>query len=174
MTASYGSWQYQDLIQTYSLTDNRQYPCKKLKPDMSTVMGFLENPEFSIFKYIVETSQMNVKMSQDQFNSTVFVCDDSVLRKKYGESFFMNLDRNTALTILNFHIIPRSISYKTLLQNKVAKLDTKNPRSEIIFFNDSGTIILNNQATVLKETQLNNGIIYTIDGLLIPENFMLC
>lgn len=173
MTASHGVWQYEDLIQTYNLNDLNVYPQKEFIPPSNTIMDFLMNPNFSFFRHLVITSKMDIQMSQEQFSSTVFVCDDNTLRKRYGEDFFMNLDRNNALNILNFHILPRVIGYKSLLQNKISKLDTKNPRSEIVFINKNGTIKLNGNVLLLEEIKKTNGIVYIIDDLLLPENFVL-
>jgi uncharacterized surface protein with fasciclin (FAS1) repeats len=168
MTSSHGYWTYQDLIQTYDLSDIRRVPPKNPTYSSDTIMGYVNHDEFKIFKFLVKTAQMDEKMDQYSFNSTLFICKDEDLLKNYPEEFFMKLDRNSARTLLNYHILVRQIDLKSLLGSRASKIDTKNPRSEIEVSCKNGTVLLNNQAYVIKEVSRSNGIIFIIDNLLIP------
>jgi uncharacterized surface protein with fasciclin (FAS1) repeats len=176
MVSYYGNWTYNDLIQTYDLPEKRSILNKSPKYQSDSIMGFLtKDSRYSIFVYMIKLAQLDLRMDQEQFKSTLFVCDDYTLLQTYPEEFFMNLDRNTALTIINFNIIPRLVTHNSLNSITLAKLDTKNPRSEIILFKKNGQIILNGQAKLIEEYQQSNGVIQVIDGLLLPENFVnLC
>lgn len=176
MTASHGYWSYYDIIQAYELTDKKFLPNKEPSYHSFSVSGFLKgNPNFKYFMYILETAQTNNLTNDQEYNTTLFICDDNTIRKMYGEEFIMNLDRNTARKLLNLHSLAKKIHKKTLLGRRVAVLDTKDPESEITFTNNRGDIILMSGNTkrriVSEEIEMENGLIYVLDGLLIPENF---
>jgi uncharacterized surface protein with fasciclin (FAS1) repeats len=176
MTSCYGTDAYKDLIQTYDLADLKRYPEKKLAYDPNSVMGFLSsNQNFKIFSYLLRVAHSDVIANQREFMSTLFIADDETLLRQLGEKFFMNLDRNTAIKLLNLHILPRVVNKSTLLGRRVAVLDTKNQTSQISMMNNNGLISLislNKKFNIISdEIKRNNGIIYVIDGFFIPENF---
>lgn len=174
MVSYHGYWQYQDLVQSYNLTDYRSYPPKQSLYNPNSISGFLNNnKDYSIFAYLFKVVKIDQIADESQFKSTVFVCNDELLRKNLGEEFFMNLDKNSATTLINTHILPRVVNEQTLLGRRVALLDTKNPKSQINMVNNKGQICLNNQAYIIsKQINCSNGIIYLIDNLLLPENFL--
>ena len=171
MTSCYPTWTYLDLIQTYDLPDKRRILAKKPVYSPNTIMNFLDSEEYSIFRFIATTAQMTEKMDQELFNSTLFVCSDENLKKNYTEDFFMNLDRNTARTLLNYHTLTRQINLKSLLTRRACKIDTKNPKSQLNIACQNGTILINSQAYVLQDIARSNGNILIVDNLLAPENF---
>jgi hypothetical protein len=173
MVSYQGYWQYRDLLQTYDLPDKQKTLLSEPCYPKDTVMGFLTQPDYTIFKYIAQVAQLDVRMAQELFTSTLFVCDDKTLLDQYGESFFMNLDRNSCLAILNYSIIPRILTMKTLKSLVMAKLDTKNAKSEINFYNNKGTMTLNGYINMLGEVGCSNGVVQKINGLLIPSNFVI-
>jgi uncharacterized surface protein with fasciclin (FAS1) repeats len=87
----------------------------------------------------------------------------------------MKLDRNSALKLLNLHILPRVVGKNTMLGRRVAILDTKNSTSQISMMNNKGQISLislNKKFNIIsEEIRKDNGIIYVLDGFFIPENF---
>jgi hypothetical protein len=176
MVSYHGYWNYQDLIQTYDLEDKRRFPAKETY-DKNSVYGYLcENPDFTIFKHLLITANLEKKADHPQFNCTLFICDDKTLLSKYGEKFFMNMDRNTALTLVQFHMFNRSIGMKTLLSKKGCIIQTKRIESQmsVDILDEKGKqkIHLNQQAYIISdEIKRNNGMIYIIDNLLFPENF---
>lgn len=176
MTASHGYSTYKDLIQSYDLSDLRRIENKEPTYRKNSVMGFLSNhKDFKMFSYLLKIANANITADQVQFNSTVFICNDETLKQKYGEEFFMNLDRNSALKILNSNILPRIVGKKTLLARRVAILDTKDGRTQLTLLNNNGNLSISTRCTNLNfisdEIILDNGNIYVLDGLFIPENF---
>jgi hypothetical protein len=176
MTSCYGTYSYKDIIQSFDLNDLKRYPPKKQEYNTNSVMGFLsKNENFKIFSYLMKISNTDIIADQLEFTSTLFVADDDTLKKQLGEEFFMNLDRSSALKLVNLHIIPRMIGKQTFLGRRVAVLDTKSPTSQISMMNNKGEISLislNKKFTIIsEEIKRNNGIIYVLDGFFIPENF---
>jgi len=177
MVSYHGYWNYQDLIQSYDLEDKRRFPPKE-KYDKNTVYGYIcDSPQFSIFKHLLKTANLEKNADHPQFNSTLFICDDKTLFQLYGETFFMNMDRDTALNIVKFHMLNRMIGKKTLLYNKGCLVQTKRESSQItidVLTNEKGEnkIHINQQAFIVSdEIKRSNGLIYIIDNLLVPENF---
>lgn len=173
MVSYSGYWTYKDLIQTYELPDKKPTLLNEPSYPEDSVMGFLSQPEYSIFKYLTQVAQMDIRMSQSLFTSTVFVCDDENLKEQYGEDFFMKLDRNAALSIINYSIIPRIMTLKTLESVRMAKLDTRNPKNQINFLNKDGTLVLDGHIVMLGQVGRSNGIIQKVSGLLIPVDFQM-
>jgi hypothetical protein len=173
MTACFGYHTYLDLIQTYSIPDKRGYPPKEPKYSVDTIMGLLTNhEEYSIFKFLVKTAQMDRQMDQENFRSTLFVCNDENLKKKYPEEFFMKLDRDSARTLLNYNILNIQMNLRSLLTRRESKLDTKNPRSQLNVASNGKVLSINNQAYVLEEISRSNGTVFITDNLLTPEGFV--
>jgi len=176
MTSCIGTYTYKDLIQTYDLTDLRATPSKESTYDANSVMGFLKsNGNFKIFSYLLKIANTDVIAGQREFMSTLFIVDDETLKKQLGEQFFMKLDRNSALKIVNLHILPRVVNKSTLLGRRVAVLETKNPTSQVSMMNNRGNISLislNKKFDIISdEIRRNNGTVYVLNGLFIPENF---
>lgn len=174
MVSYHGYWQFQDLVQSYDLYDKRSYPPQEYSYNKDSVYGFLKyHPDFSIFAYILKVAKMDIIADQKQFNSTLFVCDDDTLKKIYGEGFFMNLDKNSATILANYHILPYPVNEKSLLSRRISVLDTRDKKSQLTIINNKGNISINNQASVVsKQIDKNNGVVYVLSDLLMPENFL--
>jgi uncharacterized surface protein with fasciclin (FAS1) repeats len=173
MVSYHGYWQFQDLIQSYDLYDKRSYPSPEHSYSKDSIYGFLKyNGNFSIFAYILKVAKMDIIADQKQFNSTIFVCDDETLKKIYGEEFFMNLDKNSATILANYHILPYPVNEKSFLSRRISVVDTRDKKSQLTIINNKGKININNQAFIISEQiDRSNGIIYVLNDLLIPENF---
>lgn len=176
MTSCFATNNYKDLIQAYDLSDLKRYPPKQQTYDENSVMGFLHsNGNFKIFSYLLKIANTDIIANQKEFMSTLFVADDETLTRQLGEKFFENLDRNSALRLVNLHILPRVVGKSTLLGRRVALLDTKTSSSQISMMNNRGNISLithNKKFNIISdEIRRNNGIVYVIDGFFIPENF---
>lgn len=176
MTSCYGTYSYKDIIQSYDLNDLKRYPPKEQEYDPNSIMGFInKNGNFKIFSYLMKISNTDIIANQLEFSSTLFIVDDETLKNQLGENFFMNLDRSTALRLVNLHIIPKMIGKQSLLGRRVAVLDTKNSSSQISMMNNKGEISfisLNKKFNLISdEIRKKNGIIYVLDGFFIPENF---
>ena len=76
---------------------------------------------------------------------------------------------NTKKCPLYAHLLNRKISKQTLMSQRLTKIYTKNEKTEIMFLNNYGDVILNNMSNLVKENiNLQNGIIHEIDRLLLP------
>lgn len=182
MTSIYGYWTYQDLIQAYDLKDLRKVPEKtKRSYKPNSISGWLQRNGYSLYLFLLETAQCDQLASEEQFNTTMFVCDDETMLNEYGEDFFMNLDRNSARRLLNIHSLPRIIRVPTLLSRRVAVLDTKDKgdtqgETNLTFTNNRGNITVmcsrtSKWCTLMKEVILDNGVIMVMNGFFIPQDF---
>jgi uncharacterized surface protein with fasciclin (FAS1) repeats len=182
MTSSSGYYPYLDLVQAYSLNDLRYVPRKNISPyPEETVMGWLSSQQnekkFSIFIYLLRTAKMDMIASQPQYNSTLFACPDYILRERYGEDFFMNLERGSITKLMNIHTLPRVIHMKSLYSQTVSILETRDKDSTLTITNTGDQILLNGAGNngdcklISGEFEQRNGSVYVIDDLLIPENF---
>ena len=178
MTASHAYYQYKDLVQSYSVNDLPYVPAPPRLYDNRSLMGYLSShPQFSIFVYLLQIAGMDQLVNQPQFMSTLFVCPDELLRVQMGESFFMKLDRNSAIRLVNLHILTRIFHPSTFQQQHLSLLTTRDPVEKVmVIYNENRPILVQgagNQtapAQVLEVEQQNNGIIYVLSGLLLPEN----
>lgn len=177
MTSIYGYWTYQDLIQGYDLADLKKVPAKGEKTyPRNSIAGWLQANGYTIFLYMMEVAMIDQLAAEEQFNTTLFVCDDEVMLREYGEDFFMKLDRSTARRLLNVHSLPRVIRTSTLTTRRVAVLDTKEPQCNLTFTNNRGTItVMSSRSSkwcnLLGEVALQNGLIMKMDGFFVPENW---
>ncbi len=172
MVSYHGYWTYQDLVQSYDLKDTRRFPPKETY-DKNSVYGYLrDQQDYKIFTHLLRVSNMDKKADHPQFDSTIFICKDEILVKYYGEDFFMNMDRNKALTLITFHMLNRKIGKKTLMGRNGCSLQTKREESQVMIDVLDNQLIINRQAKVVSdELKVGNGYLYEIDNLLIPENF---
>jgi len=172
MVSYHGYWNYQDIIQSYDLKDIRRFP-EKEQYNKESVYGYLQtNPDFTIFTHILKTANLDKVCDNLPFDSTLFVCDDETLRRTFDDSFFMNLDRNSALALINFHILNKRIGKRTLLSKRGCLIKTKKNSQISIDIQDNKHIHINQQAFIVSdEIPRSNGLIYILDNLLIPDNF---
>ena len=180
MTSASGYYPYQDLVQTYSVDDLRYIPNQPYRYQKNSVAGYLQSSgDFTILLYLLRTAKMDVILDQQQFHSTLFAFPDSLIRMRFNEDFFMNLDRGSIIKLVNVHILPRMIDEKTLRSKRLSILQTKDDYSKLTFINNGENMPLLINATknnlechiISPAIFQNNGVIYVIDDLLIPENF---
>jgi len=162
-------WAFQNILQAEK---DEKKDTFKIRPD--TIAGFLHQPNFEYFDWIVKKADMELKMAHEQFDSTLFVVDNNYLIKQFNnkerlEHFLKNLDKNNAVNLLNAHILNRQIYKKTLLSQRLTKVYTKNNKTELMFLNNNGHMTINNKSNLLKEDiQLSNGLIHIVDQLFFP------
>lgn len=175
MVSYHGYWQYEDLLQTYELTDKRRFPPSEQPYNKDSIMGFLSNnPDYSIMAYIVKTAKSDRKMDDGQFNSTLFVCSDSDFHKMYSDDFAMQLDKNSATSIVNYNIIIRYLGINSLKTRAACKIDTKDRSNNInILHTIQGktSTIFANGYKITGEQKCSNGNIIFVEGLLLPPTF---
>lgn len=184
MTSASGYYPYLDLVQTYSVDDLRYIPSPHHTYQPNTISGFLQQSnDFRIFFYLLKIAKLDGIANQSQFNSTLFVCPDKILKQQFGgDDFFMNLDRDSALKLITFHILPYKVNAETLRKQTLSILKTKNQSSLLTLINNGNhfPICINgpshptspNKAHIISdEIMLGNGMIYVIDSCLLPESF---
>jgi uncharacterized surface protein with fasciclin (FAS1) repeats len=166
MVSYSGYWQYQNLIQADPIPKK-----EKCYIPENSISGYLQtHPEFKLFQWMIKLAEMELKMGNEQFDSTLFVVPDSYLIRQFGsEQYFINMDKHRAIHIINAHLLNRKIHKKTLESQRLTKIYTKNQSTEIYFLNNYGEITINNMAKIIKEDiRLDNGVIHIIDNLLLP------
>lgn len=179
MTSSHGYFAYRDLVQTYSKQDLRYTPAPEYIYNKNSISGFLQQKDFSIFAYLFRAAKMDVLADQEQFKSTLFVCPDEILRKQFGgDDFFMNLDRGSIVKLINMHTLTSPFNEMSLRTRKLAILNTRDPISKLTLINNGPNQLLEIDAArnkgcriISPEMKCNNGVVYVIDQLLLPENF---
>lgn len=183
MTSASGYYPYLDLVQTYSVDDLRYIPSQSQTYHPYTISGFLQrSKDFGIFLYLLKIAKLDGLANQSQFKATLFACPDSILRNQFGgDDFFMNLDRDSALKIITFHILPYKVNMETLRKQTLSILKTKNETSLLTLINNgydtplflngpTHPSVLNKAHIISDEFILENGIIYVIDSCLLPES----
>jgi len=166
MVSYHGYWQYENIIQAEPIPKKSECRIKT-----STISGYLETqPNYKLFQWMVRLADMEKKMGDEQFDSTLFLVNDENLLKQFGsENFFINMDKHTAIHILGAHLLTRQIHKKTLASQRLTKIYTKNLKTELIFLNNYGEITINNKANLIDaDIDRSNGVIHLIDQLLIP------
>ncbi len=184
MTSASGYYPYLDLVQTYSVDDLRYIPAPSQTYRKNSISGFLnQSKDFRIFFYLLKIAKLDGLADQSQFRSTIFVCPDNILRDRFGgDDFFMNLDRDSALKLITFHILPYKIGIDTFRKQTLSLIKTKNENSILTVINNgydtplciNGPVndSVSNKARIISdEMMLDNGIIYVIDNCLLPESF---
>ena len=98
MVSYHGYWQYQDIIQANPI------PKEKCIINSNSIAGFLANPNYTLFRWMMKLADMELKMGNEQFQSTLFLVNDENLRKQFGsDEFFLKMDKHKAVHILGAH-----------------------------------------------------------------------
>jgi len=164
MVSYSGYWQYQDIIQA-------ERPAKKVCIyNQNTIMGYISsNPDYTLFTWMIKKAEMDLKMYHELFDSTLFIVNDANLRKQVGEDAFVTMDKNTAINLLNAHLLDKKIHKKTLMSQRLTRIFTKNQKTEIMFLNNNGNVTLNNMSKLIKEDIIvSNGVMHEVEYLILP------
>lgn len=163
MVSYHGYFQYQNIIQAEPIQ-----PKQVIRVDQDTIAGFLStHKDYQLFFWMVKKAGMELRMGSEQFDCTLLAVNDENLRRQFGgDDVFINMDKHTAINILNAHLIKRKIYKKTLLNQRLTKIYTKNEKVELMLLNNNGTITINNMSTMSSEVVLKNGVIHLIDKLV--------
>lgn len=161
--------------QNISRQNNTGYfnPCTSTK---DTILSFVQNnKEFSLFYYIIQLARLENILDDSSNNTTIFIPSDLYLKKKYPDSFFLQLTYLDAKSIVLSHQLPRKITLEMLLSSKNLKLDSikqygdnKSFYSNCIQSSDSISIQLDNSFIILDQSNqfLQNGIVHVIDDFI--------
>lgn len=184
MTSASGYYPYLDLVQTYSVDDLRYIPSPSQTYRQNSITNFLQqSKDFRIFLYLLKVAKLDGLANQSQFKSTLFICPDAILRNQFGgDDFFMNLDRDSALKLITFHILPYKIGMETFRKQTLSIVKTKNENSLLTIINNgydtpicingsSHSTFSNKSHIISDELVFDNGIVYIIDSCLLPESF---
>lgn len=127
--------------------------------------------KFSIYKHLVITAQLERLFNSIQTSMTFFVPLDSSLLSKHPENIYLNMDKNQALSILNYNTLPRVIDSKTIKSSQKLKLETRIRGQKMCSKIRGNTIFLNiNSVRVVNEDIIvNNGLVHWTDDFCIPE-----
>lgn len=127
--------------------------------------------KFSIYKHLVIISQLDKIFNSIQTSFTFFIPLDSSLLSKHPENIYLNMDKNQALSIINYNTLPIVIDSKTIKSSKRLKLDTRIRGQKICSKINCNKIFLNiNSVKVVNEDIIvNNGIVHWTDDFCIPE-----
>jgi hypothetical protein len=162
MTANYGFTTGADYAFTY---DEPRVNEKKIN-DNSLLYLLNRNIDYSKFLSIVNKAGLEEYIDHPMATLTLFACKNNYIR--LTDNALLNMDRYTARKIVTYSILDK-IKKRHLLCNG-NHLVTKHPASKILSQTDNGVLRLNRNIEVLDNgTMAENGILYSIKGLLIPE-----
>ena len=149
---------------------------KIVQPNPGTVWDFLtQHDDFKVFKFLVETAQLEYIFNELQANITAFVPSDKNLLAKYPEQMFKNMEKHQALRMINYNTLPRKVLMKELTSSESMKLDTR-IRGHVLYTQSSGPnrlVLIGNvghPAEVIRgDLIVNNGLIHITNVFALPE-----
>lgn len=132
-----------------------------------SITNLLQSKEYEHFAYLVDISGLAARYDDPQAQFTIFAPKDKTLSPE-AKRAITNADKNTAIRIVNMSTLPRVIDEKTLLSSRYAKVETRNDKNPVIINCDRRGCFINDRRIVTADCRINNGIVYEIDGLLVP------
>lgn len=171
MTSMQGYNTATDFSFMYDVKDLRANQLADTFPPGS-ISGFIfNNPEFSLWKYLLIRSQQDVKYSQHSAFFTLFIAEDDDILKSYTENEFLNMDLYTARQTVLYSTIPKIIRPESLYKLKdIIQVNSRIDDSFLTLQNLGGPCFVNG-SRIKGVKQLDNGIVYIIDKLLVPPAF---
>ena len=169
MTSSGPYSQSYNFTHMFDFTDyNGNLPKKVACPN--TLLGLIyNNPDFSIFKFMVNRANLESFFNLSQADFTIFVPSDSELLSKVDKNIFTNMDILTARAIVKTCMLNNRISSEVLEDSPAAYYYTTEPSNRLFITNINGETFLNNNVKIIKkDIVLSNGIVHVIDGLFEP------
>lgn len=169
MTTLQGYNQVTDYTFMFDLPDLRS---NKVLPkyDKDSITGFIFNDKnFTIFKYLLETSQNEARYNDIQAYFTLFVTPDDRILRDFEMAEFTNMDLYTARQFILYNTIPKVIKPDILLNLKdITNVSTRINSQYVQLQNFNGTLHVND-SKILYVKECKNGIIYVIDKVLFPD-----
>ena len=152
---------------TFDIPDLRGPLPKRTFRD-GTLSCVIENhPDFSMFRYILNTAQLENIYDDLQANITLFVPSDQQLHAK-GINV-INLDIGTARSIVHASSLNRRITRDILEDNPASYFLTRNPNIRLFKTNINDRTYINNNVNIIhKDMICTNGIIHVIDSIIFP------
>ena len=160
--------------QSYNFThmfDFNDYngPLPKVLPCPNSLLSIVNNnPDFSIFKFMVYRARLESFLNSIQANFTIFIPSDKHLLRKVDKDIFTNMDILTARSIVKTSMLNDRISSEVLGDSPAAYYYTTEPSNRLFITNINGDTIINDYIKIIKkDVLLSNGIVHVIDGLII-------
>ena len=148
----------------------------KLVPQTNkkNLLGFLQNnPEFTIFNYLVNLSNMAGLFNSDQSYITLLLPRDQFIARNYPENSFLNMDLLTARKIVENHILERNISVDMLQSSNGLFLTTRGG-NRLYYQRDHRDAMTINHTIGLSNDSLKteNAIVLFVDNIIMPHDVM--
>jgi uncharacterized surface protein with fasciclin (FAS1) repeats len=130
----------------------------------------LNNAYLTEFRNLVKKSQLGIDLTKDKF--TIFIPSNNVIRSidTFNRDYLLNPDSMNFRKLLRNHFV-KDILFPNTLKDLETIETIEKSKYKVIATND---IIKINNATVIREPIFtDNGIIYIIDTLLIPDSIQI-
>lgn len=162
---------YYDLTTTYDIADYKSINYLNKAPKDS-MMSVLYEKGYSYFADLINTAELQDFFGNEQANFTLFVVkDDSI--PEHLKKLLINADKNTALSIINYNTLKQFTGMKSLHSAACYYVDTRYNKDRLLIENTPRGTFIDQTSKILEVVHnLNNGIIYVVDKLLIP--YYLC
>lgn len=151
----------------YSMQDLRACKNKgKIEYDNGTIMGILNRtPVYSKFARILQIAQMDGIYNQSQANFTLFVAPDSCV----SDELMRSIDVGDARRIVKSSSLNRIIPSVLIEDSPATYFMTTDERTKLFITNLHGVTLINDGIRVVeKDISASNGMIHTIDNVIIP------
>jgi uncharacterized surface protein with fasciclin (FAS1) repeats len=168
MASLHGYFEWYDLAKGFNnIGDYRgsQYGYNTRPSSLTTA---LDSNNFKYYRYLVEKANLLGRFDDPQARFTIFAPSDDTLDDE-TKRIITNADINLAKNLINFSTIPRVIRSETLNESGVYWMDTRNSPERILVDSRPGNgVLLSGHRLLGAKLELGNGVLYQIQGLLIP------
>lgn len=141
-------------------------PADHTLTNMSLVDIFTANPSFStMIKGLVSTDLITVLSGTGPF--TVFAPNDEAFQKlppQTIKNLFKAENKDKLAALLTYHIVPGKLSIADLKTMDIKTVNGKTLNIQVV----GDQIMINNAKVIQKNMVGSNGIVYTIDKVLLP------
>lgn len=165
MTSVYPIFKSTDMLHMY---DNPEERCDKIDkyPNNSLMDILSKHEDFTIFYNLVKDTHYKKILSCIDYNYTLFVPSDIMLKNKYSEHFLSNIRKTFAIELTRNSIIDRIVDKKVLQSSKKALFRfLESTRNKVETVDDNTTI--NKCAKVIHWNHpAKNGIIHVTDNFI--------
>ena len=164
MTSVRGIDPFVSIVQSYPI---KFYKSNNIVSDNNnTIYQFIKNNKnYSIMYYLLNLANLNKIFDNIQFNSTFFlICDQDIL-KNYNKDYFINIKSAEAHIIINHLLLDTYIDLRTLSTLTDGMLNTYDKTFKLHVRNYNNTILINGNAQVIEEKQLDNGKIIFLNAI---------
>ena len=169
MVSLQGYFQWYDLSQGFNDIRDYRGTSKGIKANPNSLLDALENNDHKYYSYLIEKANLASFFEDPAANFTLFAPRDDSLDDDI-KRIITNADTNTAKKIIDFSTIPRNIRPHTLMEPGVYWADTRFPSERLLVDNRPGRgLFISGHRVIGSNFGLNNGVIYQINGLLIPS-----